>query len=95
LGNAEDVTEILSINYSFGGNRELDRFVPRLLAERFCSHNDCIVTRNSSPLEPDQTTRKYYARGIGFIMEINPDTGEVLQLVNCNFDSRCANLPMP
>jgi hypothetical protein len=38
--------------------------------------------------------RKYYARGIGTILEIE-NTGEVVQLVKCNFDSRCTNLPTP
>ena len=66
LGNAEDVTEILSTNYSFGTNSELDRFVPRALAERFCLQRDCVVTRNFSLLEPGISARKYFARGIGF-----------------------------
>jgi len=38
--------------------------------------------------------RKYYARGIGTILEVE-NAGEVVQLVKCNFNSRCANLPMP
>jgi hypothetical protein len=95
LGNAEDVAEILSTTYSFGSNTELDRFVPRQLAERFCSRGDCVVTKNFSLLEPGVIERKYYARGVGFFLEVDPDTKEVLRLVNCNFDSRCANLPRP
>ena len=89
------MAEVLSTTYGFGRNRELDRFVPQQLAERFCSRGDCVATKNFSLLEPGQFTRKYYARGVGFFLEVNPDTGEVLQLVNCNFDSRCANLPRP
>ncbi len=95
LGNAEDVTEILSTNYAFGSDRELDRFVPQQLVERLCSQRDCIVTRNFSLLEPGISARKYYARGIGFFLEVKPDSGQILQLVTCNFDSKCASLPRP
>jgi len=94
LGNAEDVTEILSVRYAFGADPQLDTLVPRALAERLCS-GDCVVTRNFSLLEPGVSARKYYARGIGFFLEVSPDTAEVLQLVDCNFDSRCVGLPVP
>jgi len=95
LGNAEDVTEVLSTTYTFGTNAELDQFVPQQLAERFCSAGDCVVTKNFSLLEPGDFARKYYARGIGVFLEVKPDTGIDVQLVNCSFDSRCANLPQP
>jgi hypothetical protein len=95
LGNAEDVTEIVSTTYSFGTDPKLDRFVPRQLARIFCAHDDCVVTKNYSRLEPGILARKYYARGIGVFFEVNPDTGEVNQLVNCNFDDRCTGLPTP
>ncbi|MGH9846052.1 MAG: hypothetical protein ACREEM_45710 [Blastocatellia bacterium] len=92
LGNAEDVTVILSTTYAYGRDRELDRFMPRPLADRFCSGGDCVVTRNFSLLEPGVFARKYYARGIGAFFEVNPDTGKFSQLVNCNFDLRCQGL---
>jgi len=92
LGNAEDYTEILSTTYAFGHDPELDRLVPRALAEALCS-GDCVVTHNFSPLEPGVLERKYYARGIGVFLETAPDTGEVSQLVNCNVDPRCTSLP--
>jgi len=94
LGNAEDVTEVLSTTYGFGSDPELDRFVPKPLAELLCS-GDCVVTRNFSPLEPGVFARKYYASGIGFFLEVKPDTGEVVQLVDCNVDPRCVMLPAP
>ncbi len=94
LGNAEDLTEILSITYKFGDNADLDQLVPQQLAQRFCSAGDCVVTRNSSLVDPGDLARKYYARGIGTFLEIEA-TGKVIQLVNCNFDSRCNNLPQP
>ncbi len=93
-GNAEDMTEILSTTYTFGNDPELDQFVPKRLADRFCS-GDCVVTKNFSLLEPGIFARKYYASGIGFFLEVNPDTGEILQLTDCNFDPRCENLPQP
>jgi hypothetical protein len=93
LGNAEDVTEILSTTYSYGNDPVLDEGVPSVLAKRFCNGN-CIVTKNYSLLEPGLFARKYYARGVGTILEVE-NTGEVVQLVKCNFDSRCAALPLP
>ena len=93
LGNAEDVTEILSTTYSYGHDPVLDENVPRELAQRFCAGN-CVVTKNYSLLEPGLFARKYYARGVGTILEVE-NTGEVVQLVKCNFDPRCANLPTP
>jgi len=94
LGNAEDVTEVLSTTYGYGGDRALNRNVPRALADLLCSH-DCVVTKNYSLLEPGVFARKYYARGIGVFLEIEVNTGEVVQLVDCNFDTRCAGLPQP
>jgi hypothetical protein len=94
LGNAEDATEILSTTYAFGNAPDLDRFVPPQLGQLFCP-GDCVVTKNFSLLEPGVVARKYYARGIGFFLEVKPDTGEILRLVDCNFDARCAALPSP
>ena len=93
LGNAEDVTEILSTTYAFGHDAELDENVPVELASRFCTGN-CVVTKNYSLLEPGLFARKYFARGVGTILEVE-NTGEVVQLVKCNFDRRCVNLPTP
>jgi hypothetical protein len=94
LGNAEDVTEILSTTYSFGSDPELDTYVPQGLAELLCT-GDCVVTRNFSLLEPGVVALKYYAAEIGFFLEVQPDDGEILQLVACNFDARCSTLPSP
>jgi hypothetical protein len=99
-GNAEDVTEVLSTTYAFGRDPELDDRVPQALADRLCGAGDCVVTKNTSPLEPGIFARKYYARGIGFFLEIetDPEAPDVLvpvQLVDCNFDPRCDGLPQP
>lgn len=95
VGNAEDVVEILSTTYKFGNNPELDQFVPQQLAALLCSASDCVITKDYTPIEPDVFERKYYARGIGLFLEVKPDTGEAVQLVNCNFDARCTSLPPP
>jgi hypothetical protein len=94
LGNAEDATEILSVNYSFGKDPTLDELVPRRLANLLCK-GDCIVTRNFSQLEPGVFERKYYAPGVGVFLEVEPESGEVVRLVKCNVDPRCASLPQP
>lgn len=95
LGNAEDVADVLTTTYSYGQNAELDRFVPRALAQLLCANRDCIVTKEFQPLVPGVFERKYYARGIGGFLVIHLDTGDVVQLVDCNMDARCALLPAP
>jgi hypothetical protein len=94
LGNAEDIAQVFSTTYSYGEDAELDRFVPRRLARQLCNH-DCVVTENVSLIEPGVAERKYYTPGIGFFLETNPDSGEITQLVDCNFDRRCRSLPHP
>ena len=56
-------------------------------------NDDCIVTRDFSPLEPDAEERKYYAPGIGMFLEVDPETGDIVQLVDCSFDVVCDMLP--
>jgi len=51
LGNAEDVTQVLSTTYAFGSNTDLDQSVPQALADHLCA-GDCVVTKNFSLLEP-------------------------------------------
>jgi hypothetical protein len=94
LGNAEDATVVLSVNYAYGKDPVLDELVPRRLAQYLCAGN-CVVTRNFSLLEPGVFERKYYAPGIGVFLEVEPDSGEVVRLVKCNVDPRCDALPQP
>jgi hypothetical protein len=95
LGNAEDVSQVLSTTYAYGQDPDLDANVPASLAQLLCSNADCVVTRDFTALEPDVVERKYYAAGIGDFLEIDLSNGDVTQLVNCNFDARCAMLPTP
>lgn len=93
LGDAEDSAEVLSVNYKYGDDAVLDQFVPKALARRLCAEGDCVVTREFSPVEPDDLERKYYARGIGLFLTTEPATGGAERLVSCNMDPKCANLP--
>jgi hypothetical protein len=100
VGDAEDAAEIVSTTYGWGGGAgEFDAFVPQALAELLCD-GDCVVTRNFSPLEPDVLELKYYTPGIGTFLEVEPESGDVVRLVNCSVDAdpRCAAvaaLPLP
>ncbi len=93
-GDAEDVAVILATDYGYGNDAELDAFVPQALAELLCD-DDCLVTKEFTPIEPEVFERKYYAPGIGLFLEVNPEDGEIVQLVGCNVDALCAALPAP
>ncbi|HYV20200.1 MAG TPA: hypothetical protein VFC25_14340 [Verrucomicrobiae bacterium] len=92
--NAEDIAQVVSTTYTYGASRDLDRLVPKALAQLLC-HGDCVVTKNTSLLEPGIVEFKYYAPGLGVFLEVHPADKSVLQLVSCNFDPRCASLPQP
>jgi hypothetical protein len=94
-GDAEDAARVLSVSYSFGSEAALDEFVPQALAELLCAANDCVVTAEFTPVEPDALERKYYAPGIGLFLEVDAESGDIVQLVDCSFDARCAMLPAP
>ena len=93
-GDAEDAARVIATDYDYGDDPELDAFVPQALAELLCD-GDCLVTENFTPLEPDVLELKYYAPGVGTFLEINLEDGEVVQLVECNVDPKCASLPTP
>ena len=67
-GEAEDVIEILSLTGS------------ESTGPASCLDN-CLVTRDFTPLDPAANENKYYVPGIGFIVEINLENGERLELV--------------
>ena len=68
LAEAEDVAEVLSLTAS------------AMVPAASCT-NDCLITKETTPLEPGVVENKYYARGIGFILQVVPETGERLELV--------------
>jgi hypothetical protein len=45
-----------------------------------CS-GDCLMTTDYTPLEPDVVENKFYAPGLGLIAEVDPDTGDRVELI--------------
>jgi len=68
LGNAEDYAETLSVNASVT--------VP------YGSFDHCLRSRETTPLEPDVVEDKFYAPGIGNVLELDEITGERTELVS-------------
>jgi hypothetical protein len=62
LGDAEDAGEVLSVDAS--------EKVPD-----FSCNGECVQTRDFSPLEPDVEENKYYAPGVGVILEVGFEDG--------------------
>ncbi|MGE0681409.1 MAG: hypothetical protein AB7P69_10995 [Candidatus Binatia bacterium] len=71
LGEAEDLAEVISLT----GNEQIAANIPAAK----CA-NDCLVTRDFTPLEPGVDENKYYKAGIGFILEVDLE-GNRLELV--------------
>jgi hypothetical protein len=92
FGNAEDAATVMSTSYSYGSDPDLDEFAPQELVELMCENSDCIVTGEYTPIEPDAFEYKYYAKDLGLFLEVNPSSGEISELVGCNFDARCDSL---
>ena len=65
--DAEDVIEILAIDAT------------ETSPGASCS-GTCLQTRDFTPLEPDALEHKFYAPGIGLIVEIDPATGDRVEL---------------
>jgi hypothetical protein len=92
LGNAEDMVEVIAVDYGYGQDPDLDELVPQALAELLCNNN-CVVVSEYTPIEPDAFERKYYAPDVGFFLGTNPDEGEVVYLTGCSFNVVCESLP--
>jgi hypothetical protein len=69
LGDAEDAARVLSVTAS-------------ATAPAASCSGTCVQTLDSTPLEPDHLEHKFYAPGIGMILEADPETGERLELVS-------------
>ena len=78
LGNAEDIGALES-----RGEVEVE-----ILDDNenvlFSFEDDVLVTRDFTPIEPEVYELKYYAPGIGLVLEENPETGEMVKLVDTN-----------
>ena len=68
LGEAEDVVEVLDLDASDD--------VP------FANGRPVLKTRDFTPLSPGADEFKFYVPGIGFVLEVEPETGERLELVD-------------
>ena len=68
LGDAEDAARVISTTRS--------ATVPAASC-----HRNCVVTRDFTPLEPDANERKFYAPGVGLILERDLVTRERARLV--------------
>jgi hypothetical protein len=94
-GEAEDAVTVLSTTYGYGhGDPTLDLFVPQDLADHLCN-DDCVVTADFTPLDPEVLEHKYYAPNVGQFLEVDVATGEINRLVDCNVDPKCASIPQP
>ena len=67
LDTAEDVARVLRLNESVT--------VPA------GSFHHCLKTEDTSPLEPGVVDNKFYAPEVGFVLSIDPSSGEKLKLV--------------
>lgn len=66
-GEAEDAVEILSVTAT------------EAAPGGACAAN-CLMTADFTPLEADVVEHKFYVPGIGLIVEVNPDSGERVEL---------------
>jgi hypothetical protein len=69
MGEAEDMAEILALNES--------------VSVEYGSFDNCLRTKEWTPLEPETEENKYYAAGIGLLLEMQTKGGsERLELVD-------------
>jgi hypothetical protein len=70
LGDAEDMAEVIS-------RGEESVTVP------FGTYQDDVLKRRDwTPIEPDVLEFKYYAPGVGMVLELNPENGQRVELVS-------------
>jgi hypothetical protein len=79
LGDAEDAAEVVNANYVFDDGHAEDAYVPEdaeeLVGDLCDGSRRCVVTRDFTPIEPDVEEFKFYAAGIGPILEFNAEDG--------------------
>lgn len=66
-GEAEDLGKIVSLTETIT--------VP------YGTFTNCMMTLDGTPMEPGVVEWKYYAPGVGLILEVNEETGERLELI--------------
>jgi hypothetical protein len=68
LGEAEDAATVLALD--------------EVVSVPFGMFRNCVETADFTPLEPDVLEHKYYAPGIGLVLEVDVETGERVELVD-------------
>ncbi len=68
LGEAEDWAAIVSLN--------------EMVTVPFGMFNNCVQTIDGTPLDPDAVEFKFYAAGIGPVLEVNAESGEAVELID-------------
>lgn len=66
LNEAEDMARVASLGET--------------VTVHYGTFEDCLVTLEWTPLEPGVFERKFYAPGVGLVLEVNVETGERLEL---------------
>ncbi|MBD3868569.1 MAG: hypothetical protein IFK94_10640 [Acidobacteria bacterium] len=67
LGEAEDMGEVLAVDAT--------------VSVEFGDYDGCVQTRDFTPIEPDALEYKYYAWGVGFVLEEKPEEGIRIELI--------------
>jgi hypothetical protein len=67
LNEAEDMAQVISLK--------------KTVHVKYGTFHNCLQTMEWSLLEPGTIEYKYYAPGLGLVLEVNPDTNERLELV--------------
>jgi hypothetical protein len=68
LGEAEDAAAVIATGQG--------------VSVAYGAFTDCVVTEDFTPLEPGNLEEKSYAPGIGLIAELDPSSGERLELID-------------
>jgi hypothetical protein len=68
LGEAEDMGEVASLDE--------DVSVP------YGDFTGALMTYDFTPVEPDALEEKFYAPGVGLVLEVDPETGERVELID-------------
>ncbi|MGB5164257.1 MAG: hypothetical protein WBN09_08760 [Woeseiaceae bacterium] len=69
IGNAEDIMEVVAIDGTEA-------------ATAAACDGDCLITFDFSPLDPEALENKYYAPGVGLILEVDLTTGDRVELID-------------
>jgi hypothetical protein len=74
LGEAEDMATVVSLGQEN-------------VAVPYGEFSDTVLkTGEYTPIEPDAYEHKYYAPGVGMVLEVNPESGERVELIEMSAD---------